>query len=169
MLVHILSASLCCALPQTLISDYGFIEGLFLRLCSIAGNPWLLICMSVVSKSHKFIISKGFTTQDNFYVRFAVINLLEAKRHISVSLVALQSFGPWLLFQFLKICTVVRTPRTGDRSIARPLPTHRTAHTQNKHTIQTSMHRVRIEPPLPVFLLVETVNAFDHTTTGSRQ
>jgi hypothetical protein len=41
-------------------------------------------------------------------------------------------------FSFLIVYTVGRTPWTRDRPVARPLPTHRTTQTQNKHT-QTSM------------------------------
>jgi hypothetical protein len=52
--------------------------------------------------------------------------------------VALQPFGSWLLFQFLKIYTVDGTPWTGDQPVAMPLPTQRTTQTQNKHN-QTSM------------------------------
>jgi hypothetical protein len=42
------------------------------------------------------------------------------------------------------------TPRTGDRSVARPLPTHRTVQTQNKHT-KTSVPSVGFELTVPVF------------------
>jgi hypothetical protein len=45
---------------------------------------------------------------------------------------ALQPFvGPWSLFSFLIFYTVGKTPSTGDQLVARPLPTQRTAHTQN--------------------------------------
>jgi hypothetical protein len=51
----------------------------------------------------------------------------------------LQPFGPWPLFQFLNLDIVGRTPWTGDQPVARPLPAHRTAQTQKKHTdIRTS-------------------------------
>jgi hypothetical protein len=51
---------------------------------------------------------------------------------------ALQPFvGPWLLFQFLNLYTVGRTPWTGDQPVARPLPT------QNKRT-HISMPRVML-------------------------
>jgi hypothetical protein len=63
----------------------------------------------------------------------------------------LQPFvGPWPLFQFLDFYTVGRTPFDGDHYVARPLPTHRTAQTQNKRT-QTSMPQVGFEPKIPVF------------------
>jgi hypothetical protein len=50
---------------------------------------------------------------------------------------------PWLycpllglgrFFRFLILYTVGRTPWTVDQPVARPLPTHRTTHTQNKRT-----------------------------------
>jgi hypothetical protein len=49
---------------------------------------------------------------------------------------ALQPFvGPWPLLQFRNLFyTVGRTPWASDQPVARPLPTHRTAQTQNKHT-----------------------------------
>jgi hypothetical protein len=75
------------------------------------------------------------------------------------SVMVLQSFvGPWQIFQFLNLYTVGRTPWTGDQSVARPLPTHRTTQTQNKH-IQTSMPRVGLEPMTPVFQRAKTVYA----------
>jgi hypothetical protein len=46
---------------------------------------------------------------------------------------ALQPFvGPWPLFSFLILCTIGRTPWTGDQPVARPLPIHRTTQTHNK-------------------------------------
>jgi hypothetical protein len=39
---------------------------------------------------------------------------------------------PWSLFQFLNLYTVSRTHWTGDKPVARPLPTYRTIQTQNK-------------------------------------
>jgi hypothetical protein len=64
----------------------------------------------------------------------------EVKKGLSIYLsTALQSFvGPWLLFSFLILYTVRRTPCMGDQPFARTLPTYRTTQTQNKHT-QTSM------------------------------
>jgi hypothetical protein len=44
-------------------------------------------------------------------------------------------------FSFLIVYSVGRTPWAGDQPVARPLPTHRTAQTQNKRT-QTFMPRV---------------------------
>jgi hypothetical protein len=39
---------------------------------------------------------------------------------------ALEPFvGPWLLFQFLNLYKVGRTPWMGDQPVARPMPTHR--------------------------------------------
>jgi hypothetical protein len=64
--------------------------------------------------------------------------------------------GPWLLFQFLNLYIVSRTPWTGDQPVTRPLPTHRTQ-IQNKST-QTSMPRVGFEPTIPVFKREKTVH-----------
>jgi hypothetical protein len=72
---------------------------------------------------------------------------------------ALQPFlGPRALFQFLDLYTVGSTPWTGDQPVARPLPAHRTAQTQNKRT-HTSMLRVGFEPTIPVFERGKTVHA----------
>jgi hypothetical protein len=57
-----------------------------------------------------------------------------------------------------------RTPWAGDRSITRPLPTHRTTQIQNKHT-QTSMPRVALEHTISEFERAKTVLALDHTAT----
>jgi hypothetical protein len=48
----------------------------------------------------------------------------------------------------------------GDQPVARPLPTHGTTQTQNKHT-QTSMPGVGFEPTTPVFEREKTVDASD--------
>jgi hypothetical protein len=63
----------------------------------------------------------------------------EASIHFHSS-VALQPFvEPWPLLQFRNLSyTDGRTPRTSDQPVARPLPTHKTTQTQNKHT-KTSM------------------------------
>jgi hypothetical protein len=53
-------------------------------------------------------------------------------------------------FSFLILYTVGRTPWTGDQPVAGPLPTHRTAQTQNKRT-QTSMPKVGLETHDPSF------------------
>jgi hypothetical protein len=52
------------------------------------------------------------------------------------SWMALQPFfGPWPLLQFRNLFyTDGRTPWTSDQTVTRPLPTHRTTQTQNKHT-----------------------------------
>jgi hypothetical protein len=61
-------------------------------------------------------------------------------------------------FSSLILYTVGRTPRTGDQPVARPLPAHSTAQTQNKHT-QSSMPQVRFEPKIPVFERVKIIHA----------
>jgi hypothetical protein len=79
---------------------------------------------------------------------------------------ALQPFvGPWpFFFSFLILYRFVRIPYTGDQSVARPLPAHRIAQTQNKST-QTSMPRVGFEPKIPVFELAETVHVLEIAAT----
>jgi hypothetical protein len=72
--------------------------------------------------------------------------------------------GPWPLFQFLNFYTVGRTPWTGDQTFTRPLPTHRTARTQNKLT-QTSMPRMGFESTIPTFERAKTVHALDRAAT----
>jgi hypothetical protein len=65
------------------------------------------------------------------------------------SSMALQPFvGPWPLLQFRNhFYTVNRTHWTRDQPVARPLPTHRTAQTQNKRT----MPWVGFEPTILAF------------------
>jgi hypothetical protein len=72
--------------------------------------------------------------------------------------------GPWQLFQFLNPYTVGRTPWTEDQPVARPLPTHRTTQTQNKHR-ETSMPRAGFEPTIPVFERAKMVHALDRDAT----
>jgi hypothetical protein len=76
----------------------------------------------------------------------------------------LRRYSPLLdlgrFFRFLIFYTVGRTSWTGNQPVARPLPARRIAQTQNKGT-QTSMHRVEIEPTIPVFERVKTVHALD--------
>jgi hypothetical protein len=53
-------------------------------------------------------------------------------------------------FTSLILYTVGRIAWTGDQTVAKPLPAHRTAQTQNKRT-QTFMPRVGFGPTTPVF------------------
>lgn len=58
--------------------------------------------------------------------------------------VPLQTFiVPWLLSQFLHILHIRETNSTGDKPAARPLPTYKTAQTQNERT-QTSKDSSRL-------------------------
>jgi hypothetical protein len=67
-------------------------------------------------------------------------------------------------FSFLILYTVDRTPWTGNQPVARPLPTHRTAQTQNKRT-QTSVPWVGFEHPIPASERAKTVHALDGAAT----
>jgi hypothetical protein len=71
---------------------------------------------------------------------------------------ALQPLWTLAAFHFLNLCIVGRTPWTGDQPVARPLPTHMTAQTQNKRT-QASMPRVGFDPTIPAFERAKTVHA----------
>jgi hypothetical protein len=68
-----------------------------------------------------------------------------------------------VFFSFSIFYTAGRTPGKGDQPVARPLPAHRTAQTQNK-CIQTSMPWVGFEPTTPLFERSKTVHALDSAT-----
>jgi hypothetical protein len=59
-------------------------------------------------------------------------------------------------FSFLILYIVCRTQWTRKQPVARPLPTHRTTQTQNKHT-QTSVARFGFEPTIAVLERPKTV------------
>jgi hypothetical protein len=56
------------------------------------------------------------------------------------------------------------TPWTGDQPVARPLPEHRTAQTQNEHR-RTYILRVGFEHTIPAFERAKTVHALDRGAT----
>jgi hypothetical protein len=108
----------------------------------------------------------------NFYkVIFQTSNILSLQirilHYLSLSL-SLWLYSPLLglghFFSFLIFYTLGRAPWMGNQPVARPLPTHKTAQTQNKRT-QSSMPRVRFEPTTPVFEQAKTDYALDHATT----
>jgi hypothetical protein len=72
--------------------------------------------------------------------------------------------GPWPPFQFLDLYTVGRAPWLGDQPVARPVPTHRTAQTQNKRK-QTSTPWARFESTIPVLELLKMVHVLDRAAT----
>jgi hypothetical protein len=84
--------------------------------------------------------------------------------HVSIVKLLLWLYSPLLglgrYFSFFILYTVGRTPWTGDHPVTRPLPTHRTAQTQNKRT-QTSMPWVGFEPRIPSFERAKAVHALD--------
>jgi hypothetical protein len=67
-------------------------------------------------------------------------------------------------FSFLILYTLGRIPWTRDQPVARPLPTQRTTHTQNKR-IQTSMPWTGFEPTIPALERAKTVHALDRAAT----
>jgi hypothetical protein len=86
------------------------------------------------------------------------------QRRVSTYGSTVPSLDPGRFFSFLILHTVGTTPWTGDQPVARPLPAHRTAETQNKHT-QTSMPQVGSKPTIPAFERVKTVHASDSAAT----
>jgi hypothetical protein len=80
-------------------------------------------------------------------------------------MVLLTFVGPWPLFSVSwSFYTIDRTHWTGDQPVSRPLPTQRTARTQNKLT-QTSMPQVDFELTILVFEREKTVHALDRAVT----
>jgi hypothetical protein len=75
---------------------------------------------------------------------------------------ALVDLGQFLIFFIF--CTVDRTTWTSDQPVARPLPTHRTAQTQNKRR-EMSMLRVGFEPTIPMFERTKPAHAWDRVVT----
>jgi hypothetical protein len=69
------------------------------------------------------------------------------------------------VFQFFWSYTVGRTPLTGDRTVARPLPTHRTQTTESTHRTPTSLPWVWFEPTIPAFERAKAVHALDRAAT----
>jgi hypothetical protein len=72
--------------------------------------------------------------------------------------------GPAAFFRFVILYKFGRTPWTGDQPVARSLPTHRTAQTQNKRK-HTSVPRVGFEPTIPVFERAKAVHASDRAVS----
>jgi hypothetical protein len=70
------------------------------------------------------------------------------------------SWGLTDFFSFVTLYAVGRTPWTGVRPVARPLPTQRAAQTQNKRK-QTPVAGVGFEPKTPVFERTKTVHALE--------
>jgi hypothetical protein len=62
------------------------------------------------------------------------------------------------------LCTVGRTPWTGDEPYARPLRTQKTTQTQNSLP-QAPMRRVEFEPTISVLERTKTVHALDCAAT----
>jgi hypothetical protein len=72
--------------------------------------------------------------------------------------------GLGLSFSFLILYTVGRTPWAGDQLVARPLSTHGTTQTRNKHT-QASIPPVGFELTTSVLERAKTVRASDFAAT----
>jgi hypothetical protein len=74
------------------------------------------------------------------------------------------TLGPWRFFSFVILNTVGKTSWMVDQPVARLLPTHRTAQTQNKDK-QTSVPRVGFESTTPALDQTKTVHALDSAAT----
>jgi hypothetical protein len=97
--------------------------------------PWILI------ESGKFWrISVEFEADD-----LVIAYILLARVHFFASNLWLYSpCGPWPLSQFLNLYKVGRALWTGDQSVARPLPTHRTTQTESVSLFYNMWQRVKI-------------------------
>jgi hypothetical protein len=100
------------------------------------------------------------------------IVIIKRKRRENINLPTyLPTYGSTALldlgrfFSFLILHAVGRTPWTGDHPVARPLPTHRTAQTQNKGT-HISMPRVGFQSTTPVFERAKTFHSLDRAATA---
>jgi hypothetical protein len=82
--------------------------------------------------------------------------------YIYGSIVPLFDLGRF--FSFLILYTVGRTSWTGNQSIARPLPTHRTTQTKNKRT-QLSMPWVGFEPTILELERTKIIHVLDRAAT----
>jgi hypothetical protein len=129
-------------------------------LCKIISN-WFskITVLTRIDPKNVFIYISGLLE-----TKMSSTLSISSARPISVDCLSmtLQPFvGTWhLYFSSLFFYTVGRTHWTGDQPVARSLPTHRTAQTQNERT-QTSMPQVRFEPTTPVFERTKTVRALD--------
>jgi hypothetical protein len=68
---------------------------------------------------------------------------------VIIIIIIIVFFGPWSLFQLLNPIHNQYVSLVGDQAVAKPLPTHRTTQTQNKHK-EKSMPRMGFEPTNPV-------------------
>jgi hypothetical protein len=123
-------------LKYCILPEFGSSSPKIRRFCVWNGQQIMLISWNIL---HESLLS--------IYIRF------------NSSLLHLGRF-----FISLILYTVGRTPWTGDQPVARPLPTHRIAQTQNKRT-QTSISWVGFEPTIPAFERAKTIHALDRAAT----
>jgi hypothetical protein len=116
------------------------------------------------------LVCTYYTTQSHYPEKPHHVSSSLWKPHVLFinfhSSMALQPFvGPWPLLQFRNLYTAGRTPWTGDQSVARPLPTHRTTQAQDKRTHKYKCLWVGFEPTIPGFERAKTVHALDRAAT----
>jgi hypothetical protein len=138
------------------------------RLLVISSTSWTQILSIYLSIYLSTYPPTYLPTYLSIYLSIYLYICLSIYLYICLSVclsVCLSPFaGPWPLFSFLIFYTVGRTPWTGDQRVAKPLPAHRKAQTQNK-LIQTSMPWVRVELTIQMFERAKTVHALDSAVT----
>jgi hypothetical protein len=112
--------------------------------------------------------TKTFLYVERWSSRYSALRSRLPIRDPLLKFISLWHYSPSLdhdrFFSFLIFYRVGRTPWTRDEPVARPLPAHRTAQTQIKHT-QTSMPEVGFEPTIPMLERAKIVHALDRTAT----
>jgi hypothetical protein len=99
----------------------------------------------------------------NFKISYLIFSI-EAEVHFILSSMSLQAFvGPARSISFVILYTADRTSWTGNQSHAKPLPTHRTTQTQNKHADIHASSGMKLITP--VFERTKTIQASDKAAT----
>jgi hypothetical protein len=89
------------------------LAGLFLPVCVQASAIFLIYILKIYEK--KFELPGLILSFSFFFLSFFM---------------ARQLFGPWFLFSFLNLFTIVRAPWTRDQHVARPLHTQNNTNTE---------------------------------------
>jgi hypothetical protein len=136
---------------------YSSEAGLFPQYCLFQLKAFLKFCNQLIYPSPCSIISDIKITAVSYRIMYVYLFVsLSVCPSINPSISIYISLYLWLssplldlgrFFSSLILCTVGRTPWTGDQHVARPLRTHRRTQRQNKRT-QTSMNWVGFEPTI---------------------
>jgi hypothetical protein len=95
-------------------------------------------------------LTEGFMVFLSPYTKFIILASSWPTTPICLFMALRPVVGPSPLFEFLDLFTAGRTTRTGDQPVARLLPAHRRAQTQNKRT-HTYVPQLGFEPPISAF------------------